>query len=120
MLRHSTEKAQCFNNYFCSVFTTEDCSSLDALQSSLDVCSSPTLLDFIQTTYTPSEVFELLSTLNCCKASGPDMICPCLLKEGAAEISCSLSKLFNKSLQDSVLPVDWVSANVCPVYKKGD
>ena len=80
--------------------------------------SSPALLDFIQTT--PSEVFELLSTLNCCKASGPDMICPCLLKEGAAEISCSLSKLFNKSLQDSVLPVDWVSANVCPVYKKGD
>ena len=30
------------------------------------------------------------------------------------------SKLFNKSLQDSVLLVDWVSANVCPVYKKGD
>ena len=110
--------SQCFNNYFCSVFTTEDCSSLDDLRSSLDVYSSPALLDFIQTS--PSEVFELLSTLKCCKAGGPDMICPRLLKEGAAETLCSLSKLFNKSLQDSVLPADWVSANVCPVYKKGD
>ena len=62
----------------------------------------------------------MLSTLNCRKAGGPDRICPRLLKEGAAEISSSLSKLYNKSLQDSVLPVDWVSANVCLIYKKGD
>ncbi len=35
-------------------------------------------------------------------------------------MSSSLADLFNKSLQDSVLPLDWVSANICPVYKKGD
>jgi len=32
----------------------------------------------------------------------------------------SLTALFNKSLQDAVLPLDWVSVNVCPLYKKGD
>ena len=118
MLTSDAEKAQCFNDYFCFIFTVEDCLSLDELRSSLDVCGSLVLLDFIQTT--PSEVFELLSTLNCRKASGPDTICPRLLKEGAAEILCPLSKLFNKSLRDSVLTVDWVNANVCPVYKRGD
>ena len=118
LLTSDADKAQCFNDYFCSVFTIEDCSSLDDLRSNLDVSNSPVLLDLVQTT--PSEVFELLSSLNCRKASGPDTICPRLLKEGAAEISCSLSKLFNKSLCDSVLPLDWVSANVCPVFKRGD
>ena len=92
--------------------------SLDDLRSNLDVSNFPVLLDLVQTT--PSEVFELLSSLNCRKASGPDTICPRLLKEGAAEISCSLSKLFNKSLRNSVLPLDWVSANVCPVFERGD
>ena len=62
----------------------------------MNVCDSPVLLDYLQTT--PLELFDLLSTLNCCKASGADMICPRLLKEGASEISCSLSNLFNKSL----------------------
>ena len=54
------------------------------------------------------------------KACGPDKICARLLKEGAAELSPSLTTLFNKLLQDAVLPLDWVSANVCPAYKKGD
>ena len=88
------------------------------LRSNLNVCNFPVLLDYLQTT--PLEVFDLLCTLNCCKTSGPDMICPCLLKEEESEISCSLSNLFTKSVQDSVLPVDWVRANVCPVYKRGD
>ena len=47
-------------------------------------------------------------------------MCARLLKGGAAELAPSLTALFNKSLQDAVLPLDWVSANVCPIYKKGD
>ena len=63
-------------------------------------------------------MFELLSNLYCCKAIGLDMICHRLFKEEAAGISCSLLKLLNKSSKDSVLPIDWVSTNVCPVYKR--
>ena len=43
-----------------------------------------------------------------------------LLKKAVAELAPSLSSLFNKSLKDAVLPLDWVSAHVCPIYKKGD
>lgn len=84
----------------------------------MNVCNSPVLLDYIQTA--PLEVCNLFSTLNCHTANASDMICPHLLKKGTSKISCSLSNLFNKSLQDLVLPVDWVSANVCLVYKRGD
>ena len=75
-------------------------------------------LDHVKTS--TEEVFELLSSLKVNKACGPDKICARLLKEGAAELPPSLTTLFNKLLQDAVLPLDWVSANVCPVYKKGD
>ena len=68
----------------------------------------------------PLEVFEELSSLNPHKAYGLDQICPCLLKEGAKIIASPLAELFNKSLNDGVLPLDWVSANVTPVFKKGD
>ena len=70
---------------------------------------------------TSTEVFDLLCSLNITKACGPDYVCAWLLKEGAAELAPSLSVLFNKSLKDAVLSLEWVSANnVCPIYKKGD
>ena len=112
------EKAQYFNDYFSSVFTSEDKSSLLSIYEELDVSNSNIILDSIQTS--SCEVFELLRTLDVTKACGPDLICARLLKEAAAELSSSLADLFNKSLRDSVLPLDWVSANICPVYKKGD
>jgi len=65
-----------------------------------------------------TEVFDLLNSLHVSKACGPDQVCAQLLKEGAAELTSSLTALFNKSLQDAVLPLDWVSANVGPVYKR--
>ena len=58
--------------------------------------------------------------LNVRKACGPDCMCPRLLKEGAEQLAPSLVKLFNHSVNNGVFPVDWVSANVTPVYKKGD
>ena len=67
-----------------------------------------------------TEVSDLLNSLNVNKACGPDYVCARLLKEGAAELAPSLTALFNKSLDDAILPLDWVSANVCPIYKKGD
>ena len=54
----------------------------------MNVCNFSVLLDHFQTI--PSVVFDLLSTMNCHKACGPNMICPHLLKEEASEISCSL------------------------------
>ena len=112
------DKAHHFNEYFSSVFTIEDVSVLDSLYRELDVYNSPILLDSVETSTT--EVSDLLNSLNVNKACGPDYVCARLLKEEAAELAPSLTALFNKSLHDAILPLDWVSANVCPIYKKGD
>ena len=62
---------------------------------------------------------EELKNLDVHKACGPDQICPRLLKEGAQHLAPSLAKLLNYSISNGVLPLEWVSANVTPVFKKG-
>ena len=58
--------------------------------------------------------------LNNNKACGPDLIPARLLKLGAEFIVPSLTQLFQLSLTSGKLPLDWISANVVPVHKKGD
>jgi len=109
-------KATLFNDYFVSVFTQEDVSNLEELQ-----CQLPNSLFHLDAiTVFPSEVSRELSSLKIGKACGPDQICPRLLREGADVLSLSLTELFNKSLTVGKLPQDWVSANITPVFKKGD
>ena len=62
---------------------------------------------------------NLLKNLNPNKASGPDEISPKLLKELHHEIAPILTKLFKSSLHSGIVPDDWKSALVAPVYKKG-
>ena len=54
------------------------------------------------------------------KASGPDNIHPYILKNCANEISPILQVIFTQSLDTGILPSDWLMANVCPVFKKGN
>jgi len=65
-------------------------------------------------------VIKLLANLNSSKAAGPDSIRPTVLKELREEIADLITALFQKSLTTGNIPRDWTSANVCPVYKKGD
>ena len=58
--------------------------------------------------------------LNPHKASGPDMIKPLILKTLATELSPILEILFQKSIEEGDIPNQWKSANVAPIYKKGD
>ena len=109
-------KADTFNKYFSSVFTDEDTSRLQQLRRCLD--SQPLLLDSVNVS--ERAVFELLSVLDTTKACGPDLIPARLLKEGAAEITHSLTKIFNLTLCSGTLPQDWLSAHVVPVHKKND
>ena len=109
-------KADTFNKYFSSVFTDEDTSRLQQLRRCLD--SQPLLLDSVNVS--EGAVFELLSVLDTTKACGPDLIPARLLKEGAAEITHSLIKIFNLTLCSGTLPQDWLSAHVVPVHKKND
>jgi len=110
------ERATAFNQYFNSVFTSEDCSNSQSLHESDQFHDK--LIDNIQ--FTPENVFEELSTLQQGKACGPDNLPARLLKIAADFISLPLSRIFQLSLSSGTLPRDWVTANVVPVHKKGD
>lgn len=54
------------------------------------------------------------------KASGPDNI-PCrILKELSVKLTRVVTRLFSQSLNTSIVPKDWLSANVADIYKKSN
>ena len=65
-------------------------------------------------------VRKLLDAIKPHKATGPDVIPARLLKDYAAEIAPLLMLIYQASLDQGTVPVDWKHAWVIPVYKKGD
>ena len=65
-------------------------------------------------------VYDLLCKLDVSKAAGPDEVSARLLKEGALWLAKPLATLFTLSLSQGCLPSDWTSANITPVFKKGN
>ena len=109
----SRVKANLLNDQFVSVFTREDSSSLPDLGDSPhpDVPAFEVSIEGVQ---------KLLSNIKPHTASGPDNIPAYLLKEGAAELAPVLTLLFNATLHQGKIPHDWKSADVSPIFKKGD
>ena len=62
------------------------------------------------------EVYHQLSNLQSNKASGPDKI-PVY---SASLIAPILFLIFQSSLNQGILPSDWKTANIIPIYKKGN
>ena len=54
------------------------------------------------------------------KATGPDEIPTRLLKTLADELTPVISLFFQASLNQGIIPDDWKTANVVPVFKKGE
>ena len=63
-------------------------------------------------------VVKLLKDLSPYKAPGPDNLTRRVLKELALDIGPILFMIYRKSLRTSIVPDDWRTANVTPVYKK--
>ena len=99
MLFDNNDKAHCLNNYFTSVFTTEDLNSLPSLTS--------TYPDMPDITITEPSVLKLLLLLDSNKSLGPDDIPPRVLKEVSSEIAPILTSTFNQSISCGILPDDW-------------
>jgi len=107
------EMVEIFNNYFTSIFTEEDLTTLPAFQ--LDI--SLPFLENIK--ITPLIVYNMLKIIPG-KSPGPEGWPLILLKKKAAEISIPLFIIFNKPLHSGILPDDWKRAHVTPIHKKGD
>ena len=108
------EMASILNNFFASVFTNEDCTSYQPLEHK----STQNILQ--QISIEEIDVLRVIDKIKVNKSPGPDKISPRVLHEVKFQISKPLSILFNKSLALGKVPLDWKSANVTPIFKKGE
>ena len=69
---------------------------------------------------TCDEVESVLKALPISKATGPDGINNCILRELTHELSSPLCSLFNQSLILGIVRDIWKKAHVCPIPKGGD
>ena len=106
-------KAEVLNDQFVSVFTNEDLSSLP----DLGVSPHPIIPSF---TISIEGVKRLLCKLKPHTATGPDGVPAYLLKEGSEELAPALALLFQASLHQGKIPAAWKTADVAPIFKKGD
>jgi len=107
-------KAEILNDQFTSVFTKED------TESPLPDLGESPYPDAPQIHVTENGVRKLLLGINPNKATGPDSISPRFLKEMAHPLAPALTLIFQASLDQGTIPDDWKTANVTPIYKKGD
>jgi hypothetical protein len=106
--------ADIFADVFSKVFTKE---SRDRIPAVPGPPNSTFLsdIDFLETV-----VCEKIRKLRVSKSPGPDLITAKVLSNCAAELSVPLSVLMKQSFRSGVLPPDWRSAIVRPIFKKGD
>jgi hypothetical protein len=106
-------KANILNNQYASVFTKEDTATIPDLGSNqIPKMDHPTITQF--------GVERLLANLDPNKAAGPDKLHPSFLKEVSTELSPLYTRLFQKSLDEGYVPTQWRTADVSPIFKKGE
>ena len=108
------EKVEIWNEFFASVFTSEDKTNIPRLP---DFRFATTLNE---ATIEKEEVMKELKSLKMDKSPGPDAIHPKVLNMCAGELAEPLTDLFRKSLCEGAVPVGWKQANITPIYKKGE
>ena len=106
--------AELLNNFFSSVFTTEDLNNKPEPET---LYHGDTPMHNVE--ITAEKVQKKLEGMRATAAPGPDRIAPRLLKDVAGIVASPLACIFSKSLQEGVVPQDWRSANVTPIFKKG-
>ena len=106
-------KAEALDKQFQSVFNPTTHSTLPDMGPS----SFPSMKKF---KFTVPGILKLLQDIKIYKAPGPDKIVPRLLHDFAHILAEPLVEIFSKSLETSDVPHDWQTANVVPIFKKGE
>ena len=110
------QMAEVLNEYFSSVFTTEDISTLPVPFTKFEGNKSKYLGQLF---VTPERIAKKIKKMKDNKSPGVDGIPPKLLKEIVEQISTPLAKLFNLALEEGIVPSEWKEANITPLFKKG-
>ena len=114
LLTEASTKAETLNTQFSSVFTKEHFDDFPADKGPSPHSTVPDL------TLSTEGICNLLAQLDVHKAVGPDFITARILKETRHAIAPLLYTIFSSSLLTGVVPRDWRSANVIPIYKNGN
>lgn len=111
--QNDEEKSSTLNNFFSSVFTTENNSNIpefkDRISDNKHIHSAST---------TEDEMKELLRNLKPNKSPGTDQIHPFLLRECASYLAKPFSLLFNMTVSQGKIPDEWKQAEIRPIFKK--
>ena len=108
--------AEELNMHFSSVFTREDTSSLPVPETKFNGSEGERLGQLV---VTPDVVASKINSMKENKSPGVDGISPKILKETVEQISLPLAHVFNMSLQEGIVPLEWKEANIIPLFKKG-
>lgn len=107
------EKAETLNEFFSSVFTREDLSSIpEQVERQLHQ-------QLLEVTFTHEEVLKILKSLKTDKSPGPDKIHARVLKECAEVLTEPLYELFRQSLNEGRMPQSWKEGHITSIFKKG-
>ena len=115
----SDNKEMCsiLNKYFASVFTKEN---LDVIPQAPAIYNDNNDSILSKITVSQDDVLKEINKLKPHKSPGPDEIYSRVIKETKVELCQPLATIFNDSLSSGLVPVAWKTANVVPIFKKGD
>jgi len=102
-----------FNKQFSSVFTAEDTANIPSPENIFQGGKTGRLED-------AAAVKSRLERLREDKSPGVDDLSPRLWRAISEEIACPVATLFKQSTNEGDVPLDRRSANVAPVFKKGN
>ena len=110
------EAAEELSTYFKSVYVKEDTSHIPHFHP-VNMSKPETTMEKL--IITEEEVLKCLTKLNGNKSPGPDEMHPMIFKRTATSWVYPLKKLFQRSVDAGTLPIDWKTANITPIFKKG-
>ena len=67
----------------------------------------------------PQIVASKINTMKEYKSPGVDGLSPNILEKTVEQMSTPLAHMFNMSLHDGIVPLEWKEANTIPLFKKG-
>jgi len=109
----NSEMASILNNAFSSVFSNEDISNLPT-------CTPTNNGSYVNDIYFDAvTVKNKIKKLKVSSSSGPDGLSSRFLADHVESLSPALAIIYNKSIESGQVPLDWKTANVTPIFKKG-
>ena len=108
--------AEEFNKYFASVFTAEN---MDDLPDAVGMFTGTEEDKLMHIQVTEEMVLKQFDKIRSDKAAGADDMSPTLLSKLKDELYRPVTQIIKASLETGIVPEDWKTASITPIFKKG-